>query len=74
MKFLQRCWTNIPDQVLSTALLFGMGFVFYRGFLSVWNDPPATKTCLVVIVIGVILGVFVSLPERRSKEDVKKDL
>lgn len=49
---------HIPDQVLSTFVLWGCGFVVYRGCLSVFHELPSATTVLVVICIGVVLGLL----------------
>ena len=60
MKYLKSVLINVPDQVLSTFLLWGCLFMWYRAIVSIWNDPPSANTVLVVILIGVVLGLIVS--------------
>jgi len=61
MKFMQRLMVNISDQVLSTALLFAIGFLVYRGAISLWNIPPKPVIYLVIIGIGTAFGILKSL-------------
>ena len=60
MKYLKAAFVNIPDQIISTFLLWGGCFVWYRGFVSIFNDPPSGTTFFWVILIGVVLGVRVA--------------
>jgi xanthine/uracil permease len=73
MKFVKKLFYNIPDQVFSTFMLAGMGYILYKGIVATINDPPSRKSCLVVICIGVLLGVLASLIKISNGKNVKKD-
>lgn len=73
MKFLKRMWVNVPDQVVSTTILFLMVFLPIRGIISLFKNPPSNITIFVVIGVGVILGVLRSIPSPEQIEQWEKE-
>jgi hypothetical protein len=57
MKFLRRLMVNIPDQVLTTGLMVGVGYVFIRGIMAVWVDPPSIILYLIILGVGAFFGL-----------------
>jgi len=73
MKLLQRILTNVPDQVLSTAIILGIGYVFCRGCVAVWNDPPSSTAILVILGAGVFCGLYVALMPHTNPTNKETD-
>jgi len=63
MKFVKRLLVNIPDQVLSTVILFGIVYVVYRGIASIIMKPPAVMTCITVIGVGILFGIITTFKQ-----------
>lgn len=61
MNFLKTALVAIPEQVVSTLIIWGFLFMVYRGAISVFNDPPSTTVILSVVGLGVVFGLFTSL-------------
>ena len=75
MKYIKRALVIIPDQVMSTFLIFGVVIVFWRGVVSLWNTPPSPLTVFIVLCIGIALGLIgACAPEyEKPKQDTKSD-
>lgn len=78
MRYLKLAIMNIPDQILSTFALWGGCFVWYRGFVSIFENPPSRDTLVGVILIGVVLGLMVArtqskMPNEKHNEAPKTD-
>lgn len=74
INFLRQLIVLVPDQIVSTMLLFGFGYTVYRGAIAIWDAPPSFTTCIVVILIGVALGIVTScLNEKTNQKNVDKN-
>lgn len=69
MKFLKRVWVNVPDQVLSTAVIFLLAYIPIRGIIAIIKDPPEILTILIVMGAGIALGILASIP---TEDQIKK--
>jgi hypothetical protein len=69
MKFLKAAYVYIPQQVLSTFILWDGIFVWYRGFLSIWTDPSSRTTLLSVIFIGMSFGLIVARAQTKPQNE-----
>lgn len=68
MRFLKRVVVKTPDQILSTFILFGVAMVLIRGIASLWHNPPSGTTLLSVLGVGVLFGVWVSIPSNEKND------
>ena len=72
MKYLRRVLVYIPDQVLSTFVIWAGIFVWYRGFKDIIANPPSPQTMLVVIFIGVAFGLLTARPTNEKHIEAPK--
>lgn len=73
MKFLERVYVNVPRYVVVTVIMAAFNYVVIRGVISLWKSPPTATTALIVIFIGILLGVFMSIPCENYEKNVGKD-
>jgi hypothetical protein len=71
MKFLRRLMVHIPDQVLTTGLLVGVGYVFIRGCMAVWVEPPSIVLYLIIIGVGAFFGIEATRREATQSNEPK---
>jgi xanthine/uracil permease len=75
MKYLLRALNTIPDQVLSTSIVFVAVMVAYRGIVSLWKNPPSPTTLIVMLSIGIGLGLLAALaPDNYGKPTNNKNV
>jgi hypothetical protein len=63
MKLLKKMFYRIPSQVVSTFILFTIGYVIFRGILAIADRLPSVTTLVVVLGIGIFLGIVDSIWE-----------
>ena len=66
MNYTKRLLVNIPDQVLSTFVMWGFVMVAMRGVTSIVKNPPSITTITVILVIGVVMGCLAAVPNKKS--------
>jgi hypothetical protein len=75
MKYIRRCLLTIPDQVLSTFMVATVVVLFWRGVVSVWNDPPSRTTIATVLFIGIGFGLIAgAAPDAPGGTNEKKNM
>jgi hypothetical protein len=71
MKFLRRLMVNVPDQVLTTGFLVGVGYIFIRGLMAIWSDPPSIILYLIILGVGGVFGFEASRREETQSNENK---
>jgi hypothetical protein len=61
MKFLKNLIKNMPEQIISTTVGFGVLYIIWRGIVSIIKLPPSTMMMLIVLCVGIFFGFVASL-------------
>ena len=73
MKFLVRFLNTAPDQIFSTFIIVVVTYIFYRGIVACFNEPPRVIWMWIALFIGIIFGILNSFKMMAQENEKKKD-